>query len=582
MTDPAALKLGQSQPVFDPVDRAAYLALAREQAQGFPRAWLGLSSSARRESPVWTLSRTGHRRAATYLALVVALALGGVLLGDVTWQGSAQLHTLMEVIAALLALFVGVVAMVRFYSRKSNTFFLIGSGFLGTFLLDGYHGVLTSTFVADQFASAPPSLLPWSWISSRLLLSLLLLSSWLTWKRESATGRSWRVSEPGVYVVVGALTLASVGLLTFVSLPRAFYPGFLVPRPAELVPAALFLVALIGYLRKGHWKYVDFEHWLVLSLIVGVMGQSLFMAASERLFDAMFFGAHLLKQLSYVLVLTGLLNSTYYLFRWAEDSAKAIMRANEALEREIIERMRVDDALAEQATELARSNAELEQFAYVASHDLQEPLRMVASYTQLLARRYRGKLDADADEFIGYAVDGATRMRRLVHDLLAYSRVGRHGQAMAPTDCDAVFAAARTNLRAAIEESGAVVTADSLPKVLANETQLVQVFQNLIGNAIKFRAGRPLGVHIGATRQGSHWLFSVRDDGSGIDPEFAPRVFMIFQRLHARTDCPGTGIGLAVCKKVVESHGGRIWVESEPNKGSTFYFTLPTIEGSRS
>jgi len=246
-----------------------------------------------------------------------------------------------------------------------------------------------------------------------------------------------------------------------------------------------------------------------------------------------------------------------------------------AVARDITERKRAEEALAHQAAELARSNAELGQFAYVASHDLQEPLRMIASFAQLLAKRYEGRLDADADEFIGYITDGAGRMQRLISDLLSYSRIGRTGKQLAPTDCAKVMDVVRSNLRAAIREAQAEITTDPLPMLLGNETQLVQLFQNLIGNAIKFRADRPVTVHLGATRQGKEWCFTVRDNGIGFDPQYADRVFMIFQRLHARSEYPGTGIGLAICKKIVDRHGGRIWVQSAPDNGTTFFFTLP-------
>jgi light-regulated signal transduction histidine kinase (bacteriophytochrome) len=214
----------------------------------------------------------------------------------------------------------------------------------------------------------------------------------------------------------------------------------------------------------------------------------------------------------------------------------------------------------------------------VASHDLQEPLRMVASYVQLLARRYEGKLDSDADEFIGFAVDGAVRMWKLINDLLTYSRVGMRGGGLEPTDSETVLVQTVNDLKVAITENGALVTHDPLPMVMADRPQLGQLFQNLIGNAIKFRRDEPPRVHISASRNGNGWTFSVRDNGIGVAPEYSERIFIIFQRLHNREEYAGTGIGLAVCKKIVERHGGRIWVKSEVGKGSTFYFILPAAK----
>lgn len=244
--------------------------------------------------------------------------------------------------------------------------------------------------------------------------------------------------------------------------------------------------------------------------------------------------------------------------------------------RDVTERKRAEEKLTQQSAELARSNTELEQFAYVASHDLQEPLRMVVSYTQLLAKRYKGKLDADADEFIAYAIDGVTRMQALINDLLAYSRVGSQGKGLEPADSSAIVDRAVANLQGAIEGSGAMVTHDPLPTVMADDVQLGQLFQNLLGNAIKFHGDEPPHVHVSAEQKEAEWVFSVRDNGIGIDPQYTDRIFAIFQRLHGRGEYPGTGIGLAICRKIVERHGGRIWVESRLSKGTTFYFTIPT------
>ncbi len=253
----------------------------------------------------------------------------------------------------------------------------------------------------------------------------------------------------------------------------------------------------------------------------------------------------------------------------------AIRRALQE-KRERDQRQQAERNLARKVEELARSNGELEQFAHVASHDLQEPLRMVAAYTQLLGDRYRGKLDGDADKYIGYAVEGAVRMQTLILDLLAFSQAGHNQQSPGPVECNAAFDAAMHNLRRAIEETGAVVTRDNLPALTADSTQLGQLFQNLIGNAIKFRGTEVPAVRISAAKQNDEWRFSVSDNGIGILPQYKDKIFVIFQRLHTREQYSGNGVGLAICRRIVDHYGGRIWVESEPGRGSTFYFTLPS------
>jgi light-regulated signal transduction histidine kinase (bacteriophytochrome) len=243
--------------------------------------------------------------------------------------------------------------------------------------------------------------------------------------------------------------------------------------------------------------------------------------------------------------------------------------------RRVMEEKRLRDENRRTQEELARSNRDLEQFAYVASHDLQEPLRMVATYVQLLAEKYEGKLDGNADKYIHYAVDGALRMQTLVMDLLAFSRVGRQGRNPQPVDCNLILRGAIANLQARIQESGAGVHFEGLPTVLADCSELVQLFHNLIGNAIKFRGVEAPEIRITAQKGKTEWLFSVADNGIGIAREDAEEIFVIFRRLHTCAEYPGSGIGLSICKKIVEQNGGRIWVDSIPGRGSTFRFTWP-------
>ncbi len=245
-----------------------------------------------------------------------------------------------------------------------------------------------------------------------------------------------------------------------------------------------------------------------------------------------------------------------------------LSESNARLQDEVHERRRAEE-------ELLRSNTQLEQFAYVVSHDLQEPLRAVKSYVELIQRRYEEKLNSAGREFITYAIDGAQRMQSLINGLLEFSRIRTRGQPFAPTDCNMVVASALANLRVAIEESGAAIDHEPLPTVHADELQLTRLFQNLVGNAVKFRGSQTPRVQIHAEKAGEMWRFAFRDNGIGIDPQHADAIFLISRRLHSREEYPGDGIGLAVCKQIVERHGGKIWVESEPDNGSVFYFTMP-------
>ena len=534
----------------------------------------------------------------------------------------------MEAIATLLAIVVGAMAMVRFYAKKDNTFLFIGTGFVGTGLLDGYHAIVTSSFFASNFPSAPSSLIPWSWIASRLFLSVLLWLSWMAWSREARLGEEGKISEGTVYLVTGALTVASFLFFAFVPLPRAYYPEIIFHRPEEFVPALFFLLALVGYLRKGSWRTDDFEHWLVLSLIVGFMGQAIFMSYSGRLFDFEFDVAHLLKKVSYIAVLVGLLISIFHLFRQLEsqkvlmqagiarreraeeelrrsedrlresyttleqqvaDRTRELSTANTDLEVENAQRTRAEVALAQRARELARSNQELQQFASVASHDLQEPLRKVSAFGDLLEASAADALTEKGRDYLRRMQGAAARMKTLIDDLLTLSRVTTQAQPFVAVDLTKVTREVVADLEVRIKETGGCVEVWDIPTIDADRTQMRQLLQNLIGNALKFhRPGEPPVVRVrgslleGQTNGGNGvhageemLRLTVEDNGIGFDETYLDRIFTVFQRLHGRGEYEGSGIGLAVCRKIVERHAGAITAKSECGRGSTFIATLP-------
>ena len=654
-------------------------------------------------------------RVAAYWAVGLGLTLAYGLLRGSTWRGSADLHTHMEAVATVLALVVGVMALVRFYAKKNNTFLFVGTGFLGTACLDGYHALVTSHYFKAYLPSDLPSLIPWSWVASRFFLAALMYLSYLAWTRERRLGGNGRIGERTVHLFAGALTLASFLFFAFVPLPRAYYPEIWFHRPEEFIPALFFLMALVGYLRKGQWRHDAFEHWLVLSLIVGLVSQALFMSYSGQLFDFEFDAAHSLKKVGYICVLTGLLINMSHIFRQAKASKGELAETNAPLKGDIAERERVvaalrdteararavvetavdsivlidqrgevqafnpagegmfgyraeevigqnismlmpapqreehgdylrnyldtgeakiigigrevtglrkdgsvfplelsvseiwqdqgrifvgmlrditerrqaEAALAHHIEELGRSNAELETFPYVASHDLQEPLRKVQAFGDRLSSKYAEVLDERGLDYLSRMQDAAGRMQALIQSLLNFSRIGTKAEPHVPVDLDAVALEVVGDLELRIQETGAEVVVSLLPTVEADPTQMRQIFQNLIGNALKYRreavapavrvsaevvdgaAGPVNGTSVKLCR------IRIEDNGIGFEPEFADRIFGIFQRLHGRGEFEGTGVGLAICRKIAERHGGTISAEGLPGAGSCFTLTLP-------
>jgi signal transduction histidine kinase len=384
---------------------------------------------------------------------------------------------------------------------------------------------------------------------------------------ETVAPSGLRRENSGIAILscIGAVLAIACALTLFATAGHASLPEIMQGNSmTDSGQRMLTSVWVLGLLALGI-LWVRRAHTVIDLWIMVVMGASLFDVALSAVFNT---GRYDLG--FYVGRIYGLLAASFLLVVLLIENGKHYTR----LVRVSSKLSAANVALEEKVEELNRSNDELRQFAYVASHDLQEPLRMVASFTQLLARRYKGKLDSDADEYIAFAVDGATRMQRLIQDLLAYSSVGTKGSHLPPISSERALEHASANLQGAIEESGAVVTHDPLPTVHADEVQLIQLFQNLVGNAIKYRGPEVPSVHISAAKNEGTWTFSVQDNGLGIESQYHERIFGMFQRLHTREQFSGTGIGLAICKKIVERHGGDISVDSKLGQGSTFRFGL--------
>jgi PAS domain S-box-containing protein len=618
-------------------------------------------------------SNTVTKRIGSYIALSLVLLVVHFLIRDSSWQGGKQLHTIMEVAATLLALIVGTTSLVWYYSKNNYTFLLVGMGFLGTSFLDGYHATVTSMFFERLWPSWSPSLIAWSWNASRTVLGLLMFLSWWVWYREERLGPKAINSDITTYIVMLLLTLSSILFFVFVPLLRPYYPEFVLGRPQELVAGLFFLVALIGYLHKGYWKWDSYEHWIVLFLIIGFAGQALFMSFSMRLFDGMFDVAHLLKGVSYVCIMVGLSIKMSYSIREAGESAErlriiaeaapnAIVMANEegnitlvnsqaerlflyapgemvgqsveillpemgrqqhfgyrkkyfgepnirlmaaprdlagvrkdgtelpievrlapvnmnqkrfvlASIMDVTERRRAEQLLRIQAKDLARSNQELDQFAYAVSHDLKSPLRGIGSLAAWLGEDYKDKLGAKGREKIELLMNRVKRMSDLIDGILQYSRVARTTDEKKKVDLS-LLVKENIDLLSPPDHINIKIL-DDLPTITCERSRVEQIFVNLISNAVK-HMDKPKGeVVIRCIQDNGYWKFAVQDNGPGIEKRHFKRIFRMFQTLISRDDAKSAGIGLSLVEKAVELSGGKVWVESRLGEGSTFFFTLP-------
>lgn len=531
----------------------------------------GLTTGSGHDASEPRIPRRDQRKELTFVVLAAVLLVAFAALENLTWpHGNIHLHTLMETAATLLALIVAAVALVRYYAKRHYTILLLGVGFLGTGLLDGYHGLVTSEPVLPYFPSDNYSLAPWSWNASRIFFAALMFLSWLAQRREQKLGEAGQLGEVAIYAVTGLLTLATFMFFAFVPLGDAYFPDLLFGRPEEFIAAVFFALALYGHLSDQGWRENSLQFWIVLSLIVGLICQLFYMPRSFALFDGMFDAAHLLKIVSYLLVFVGLL---------AEISST--WRREQAFAAELEARVHERTASLEKANDLLEeSNIELQQFAYIASHDLQSPLRAVAGFAQFLQKDYQGKLSDEADGYINRIVQGCKRMQQLINDLLSFSRVQSRSRPFERVDLNGVIEDAIGMLQSSLKDSGGTVTFDDLPVIRGDRSQLSQLLQNLIGNGLKYAGDSPPQVHAWAEPGNGEWTICIRDNGIGIDHRHHRKIFEIFRRLHTDDEYPGTGIGLAVCRRIVTRHGGRIWVESAEGSGSTFHFTIPVATES--
>lgn len=511
-----------------------------------------------------------------HAAVTVSVAALAIVLRTAPGSGSAQFHTLTEAIATVIAAVVGTLAILRYRSRHDGLHLMLGTGFLGTALLDGYHTIVTSDAFDQFFPSAAEALIPWSWWASRLFLAVSMVLACWVWRRE-ATAATW-ISERLVYTLGGLLTVLFFLVFALLPLPPAYFRTLPFGRPEEFIPGALFGAAYVGFVRRRDRFRDPMELSLTDSLLIATLAQLLVMARSFALFDAMFDLAHLLKIAGYGAVLVGMLASIHRLFLQHEQAARQLATKNAELSRANRLLARRAEELKEANALLQRRNEELDQFAYIVSHDLKAPLRAIISLATWLNEDYAQTLDADGREKLQLMVDRAQRLSRMIDAILRYSRAGRTRGT--PERIDTADLVAEVIASLAPAETIDVRIEGALPVVTYDRTQLRQVFQNLIDNAVK-HLHRPHGsVLVSCRDAGDHWRFEVRDTGPGIAPEHRERIFRLFETLRARDEFESTGVGLAIVKRIVERNGGKVFVESAPGRGSCFAFVVPKDDGA--
>lgn len=499
------------------------------------------------------------------------LTVSYVFLRGSSWVGSGQIHTIMETVATVLALIVGALSLLRYYTKKNNTFLFIGTGFLGTAFLDGYHTVVTSAYFESIMPSVNASLIPWSWIASRMFLSIFMLLSYSAWQCGENRGKNGHIPERYVYQFTILFAVSCVLFFAFVPLPLGYFPKFIFPRPEEFLPALLFGLALIGYLKKGRWRYNSFEHWLVLSLIVGFISQTVFMSFSGNLFDFEFDAAHLLKKVSYTFVLIGLLYNMFEVFTRAEEANRA----------------KTD-------------------FLNVMSHELRTPLTVVLGYTPILTNPQKlpsvknlmtaienqemEEIEKNTqkvlDDFATYGDrigSSGKHLLSLINDLLDISKIeaGEMKLNLEAISTNHLVRSVAEYFQNAAKQKGLVLEYDSHGEtVTADQIRIKQMLFNLVGNAIKFTDKG--SIKIWTEQKNSLVKFFVSDTGCGMPENKIDTVFEPFTQVDTSSTraAGGTGLGLTITKRLAILHGGNIDISSTFGHGTTICFTIPSHQSS--
>jgi len=522
------------------------------------------------------------RSRTVYWMVGLVVVLGMLALRQFPANFDFGFHTVLETIATMLAFIVGVVALVRHHAKHSTTLLIIGTAFLGAAVLDGYHGVFASGLMARIWPAAVPSSSPWSWLASHTYLSSMFVLSWVLWRRDKRRGTAFLVSGKSIYLLTAAATLAAIVFFSFVPLPQIHFPALLFPRPIELIPAALFLIALVGYHQKGRWRDDAFEHWLMLSLIVSVASQVVLASASGDLTGAALNTAHFFKITSYACVLIGLIAGVSAIFREASQTTFTLAEANISLKLEALERQRAEEELRVAKDQAEQANRAKSDFLSSMSHELRTPLNSILGFSQLMSTDPKAELSPDQAESMLQISRAGNHLLELITEILDLSKIeaGAMSLSIEGVQIGPVFDSAIDLTETLAKARGIRVNADyELFRHLvarADVTRLRQILLNLLSNAVKYNVENG-DIHVSCELTADDMIrVFVRDSGKGLSAAEIAQIFDPFTRLGAeRTDIEGTGIGLTITKRLVEMMGGDMGVRSEVGVGSTFWFDLP-------